>query len=215
MGTDSVRLFNKELADKILAMAQADLVSFLDENLTVLRQKPFVLTSVLYEIEESGDSVASVVERLLASDITLDRLRSDLAQDFGAGDERIPVDYWGCYAEVFAGHPEGSISSFDYLPDEEEETFLLLRPEHVGQMVKSLREHADDLRFMSTATIDRLEEWKEFCVANSGYWVAYEIDFWNLDWCRELKRESDRRFWWVNEDGRYLVITGSIWDLAL
>jgi hypothetical protein len=177
MGTDSIHLFNKELADKILAINQADLVSFLNENLAVLQQKPFVLTSVLYEMEESGDSLAVVVERLLANEITFDRLRSDVAQDFGSGDERIPVDYWGCYAEVFAGHPEGSISSLDYLPDEEEETFLLLLPEHVGQMVKSLREHADDLRIMSTATIDRLEEWQRFCVANPGYWVAYEIDF--------------------------------------
>src|ERR1044071_7676795 len=82
MGTDSVQLFDKALADRMLA--------------------------------EGDDPLAAL------------------------GDEEIYLDYWGCYAEVFDGHPEGSISSLDYLPDEEDETFLLLRPEHVDRMIKSL-----------------------------------------------------------------------------
>lgn len=75
MGTDSLKLFNKTLADQMLAMGREPLVAL--------------------------------------------------------GDEEIYLDYWGCYAEVFDGHPEGSISSLDYLPGQEEEIFLLLRPDHV------------------------------------------------------------------------------------
>ena len=75
-------------------------------------------------------------------------MKSDLAQDFAFGVEEILLDYWGCYPEVFGDHPEGSISSLDYLPDEEEERFLLLRPEHVDKMILSLREHLSDLRVM-------------------------------------------------------------------
>jgi hypothetical protein len=55
MGTDSVKLFNKALADQMLAAGRDPLIAL--------------------------------------------------------GDEEIYVDYWGCYAQVFNGHPEGSVSS--------------------------------------------------------------------------------------------------------
>lgn len=92
-------------------------------------------------------------------------------------EEGIYLDYWGCYAEVFDGPPEGSISSLDYLPDEEEETFLLLRPDHIDQMVKSLHEHRNDLNIMDEEQIGKLEKWRDFCVANPNYMVAYFMDF--------------------------------------
>ena len=121
MGADSVQLFDKALADRMLAEGRDPLVAL--------------------------------------------------------GDEEIYLDYWGCYAEVFDGHPEGSISSLDYLPDEEEETFLLLRPDHVDRMIKSLREHSDDLSIMDEEQIGKLEKWRDFCAANPNYMVAYFIDF--------------------------------------
>lgn len=121
MGTDSLRLFNKTLADLILATGREPLPAF--------------------------------------------------------GDEELPLDYWGCYAEVFDGHPDGSISSLDYLPDQEEETFLLLRPDHVGQIVRSLRDHLDDLSIMDKEKIDKVESWKEYCSTNPDYLVAYVFDF--------------------------------------
>src|SRR5918911_2094222 len=100
MGTDSVKLFDKTLADRMLAEGRDPLVAL--------------------------------------------------------GDEEIYLDYWGCYAEVFDGHPEGSISSLDYLPDEEDETFPLLRSDHVDRMIKSLHEHRDDLSIMDNEQIDKL-----------------------------------------------------------
>jgi hypothetical protein len=121
MGTDSLKLFDKTLADQMLAMGR----------------DPFI----------------------------------------AMGDEEIHLDYWGCYSEVFDGHPEGSISSLDYLPDEEEETFLLLRPDHVDQIVKSHYNHMDDLSIMDKEQVGKVERWRDFCIANPGHMVAYLFDF--------------------------------------
>jgi hypothetical protein len=121
MGTDSIKLFDKALADQMLAAGRDPLVAF--------------------------------------------------------GEEEIYLDYWGCYAKVFDGHPGGSISSLDYLPDEEEETFLLLRPDHVDQMIKSLYNHVDDLSIMNKEQIERVEKWRDFCISNPSYMVAYLFDF--------------------------------------
>jgi len=177
MGTDSVKLFNKALADQILTMERGQLTSFLEENLGSLKQKPSTLSLVLFEMEQNGGSVSDAAGRLLSGEQTFMELRADVAQDFALGDEEIYLEYWGCYAHVFNGHPEGSISSLDYLPDQDEEIFLLLRPEHVDQMVKSLHEHAGDLRVMDTGDIERLEQQRDLCAADSSYMVAYRFDY--------------------------------------
>ena len=177
MGTESIKLFNKTLADQILVMERVPLTRFLEANIDILKQKEFTLNSVLYEIEQNGGTVSDAVETLLSSESTLTGLKTEVAQDFAFGDEEIHLDYWGCYAEVFDGHPEGSISSLDYLPDQEEEIFLLLRPDHVGQIVKSLHEHLDDLSVMDREKIEKVESWEEYCAANPGYMIAYVFDF--------------------------------------
>jgi len=82
-------------------------------------------------------------------------MKADVAQDFGFHDEGIHLDYWGCYSQVFNGHSEGSISTLGYLPNQDEEIFLLLRPEYVYQMLKSLDDHSDDLRVMKVSDIQR------------------------------------------------------------
>lgn len=125
MGTDSARLFNREIADRILATHP-------DEP------------ELIHELAFSKDEIL--------------------------------MDYWGCYARVFAGHPAGSISSLDYLPEQQEEIFLLLRSEHVDQMIKSLREHANDLTVMDEQQIARLEQWRDLCATDHNYLVAYEFD---------------------------------------
>jgi hypothetical protein len=148
MGTDSVKLFDKAIGDRILAMDHNGLVKFLGEN-----------------------------SHILDSELTLHQLKSQAVFDFAFDDKEILLDYWGCYAHVFSGHPAGSISSLEYLPNEEEETFLLLRAEHVEQMVRSLREHMDDLRVMREKDINQLDQWKEVCTINDNYRVAYLFDF--------------------------------------
>ena len=163
MGTDSVKLFNKTLADRILAMSREELVSFLEENIGALRQKLSILNLVLFEMKKKGDSVSDSIDFLISGGQSFTQLSAELAQDFAFGDAEIHLDYWGCYAHVFDGHPESSISSLNYLPDQEEETFLLLRTEHVDSMLESLQKHANDLRVMSKRDIETLEQWRNFC----------------------------------------------------
>jgi hypothetical protein len=177
MGTDRIKLFDKKLSDQILAMELESLLPFLEGNIGVLKQKGATYSLVLFEMEESSCSVSQAVENLLFGECTLTGLRSDLAQDFAFGVEDVLLDYWGCYVEVFGDHPEGSISSLEYLPAEEEEYFLLLRPEHVDRMIKSLREHLDDLRIMNKEMIWTVEQWRDFCTDNPGFMVAYMFDF--------------------------------------
>ena len=177
MGTDSVKLFNKALADQILGMERGPLTHFLEENISSLQQKPATVSLILFEMGQNGGSVSDSVESLLSGEQTFTDLKTGVAQDFAFGNEEIYLDYWGCYAHVFNGHPECSISSLDYLPDQQEEIFLLLRPEHVDQMLESLHEHADDLSVMSTADIETLERWRDFCGADPSSMVAYCFDY--------------------------------------
>ena len=144
MGTDRARLFNKEIADSIVATRPDALGKFLDESLEGL---------------------------------TISELKSTLVQNLAFSDDEILLDYWGCYAHVFAGHPDGSISSLDYLPEQQEEVFLLLRSEHVEQMIRSLREHVDDLTVMDEQQIAKLEQWRDQCRTDHKFFVAYEFDF--------------------------------------
>jgi hypothetical protein len=175
MGTDRLRLFNKALADKFLTMELESLTGFLEDHIETLREKNS-LSTVLFEVEESGTSVAHAVHRLVSEEITLNALRIEVIEDFAFSDEEIYLDYWGCHI-VFDGCPEGSISSLDYLPDQEEETFWLLRPDHLDQMIRSLYEHLDDLTIMNRGQIEKLEGWRDYCVANPSYLLAYMFDY--------------------------------------
>jgi hypothetical protein len=180
MGTDSVKLFNKALSDRILGMTKSRLVRYIEENLDVLKEMEkgggFVHSIVLFELNERGGSVAQAVERLIAEKNTLEQLKDELIYNFAFGVERIYLDYWGCYAEVFGEDPDGSISSMKYL-GYEEESYLFLKPPHVDRMIRSLKEHLDDLRVMGKAEIERLEYFRAFCAGHPGYWVAYIFDF--------------------------------------
>jgi hypothetical protein len=89
------------------------------------------------------------------------------------GEEEIFLDYWGRYEQVFAERPHGSISSRELLQPEEEGTFLLLRSEHVDQIIKSLYSHIDELSVMTKEQLGVLEEWKSLSLADHRHMVAY------------------------------------------
>ena len=120
MGTDSIKLFDKVLADQIL--------------------------------ETGGDPLTAL------------------------GNEEILLDYWGCHSHVFDGNPPGSISSLNYMSDEDGEIFVLLRPEHVDLIVRSLLAHADDLRVMNAEQVAKVAKWRDYCRTNPRYFVAYMFD---------------------------------------
>ncbi len=89
------------------------------------------------------------------------------------GEEEIFLDYWGRYDQVFAERPNGSISSRELLQPEVEGTFLLLRSEHVDQIIKSLYSHSDELSVMTKEHLSTLEKWKSLSLANHRHMVAY------------------------------------------
>ena len=177
MGTDSVKFFDKIMADQILAMVQEEFIGFLEENQAALQHNSSIVNPVVFAMAQHNRPVADTVRRLLATEFSLSTLKTAVAQDFAFGKEEINLDYWGCYAEVLGDHPPGSISSLDYLPEQPEETFLLLRSEHVELMTTSLQEHINDLTIMDQGQIKKLEEWSRLCAARPGYYVAYLFDF--------------------------------------
>lgn len=89
------------------------------------------------------------------------------------GEEEIFLDYWGRYEQVFAERPVGSISSRELLQPEEEGTFLLLRSEHVDQIIRSLYSHIDELSVTTKEQLGTLEQWKSLSLANHRHMVAY------------------------------------------
>lgn len=89
------------------------------------------------------------------------------------GAEEIFLDHWGYYENVFPVRPSGSVSNRDLLQPEGEETFLLLRSEHVEEIIKSLRSHLDELRVTTVEQLDTLERWKSLSLANHRHMVAY------------------------------------------
>src|SRR5712692_7121602 len=121
MGTDYLQLFNKEVADKILAMELEPMTQFLELNIEFLKRKnreTILRSSVQFVMAEAGCSTKEAIATLLERDEKLSEIRVSLALDSGFSTERISLDYWGCYAEVFDGSPEGSISCLEYLPNE-------------------------------------------------------------------------------------------------
>ncbi len=89
------------------------------------------------------------------------------------GEEEIFLDHWGHYEKVFPVRPSGSVSSQDLLQPSGDGTFLLLRSEHVEQIIKSLRSHLDELRVTTRGQLDTLEKWKSLSLANHRHMVAY------------------------------------------
>ena len=44
-------------------------------------------------------------------------------------------------------------------------------------MIRSLYEHRDDLIIMGKEEIEKIEKWRDYCVANPSHMVAYMHDF--------------------------------------
>jgi hypothetical protein len=182
MGTDRVQLFDKGIADRVLAMEREALEAFVSENLNALRAKALYASHLFYLMDTEGLSVRDSIERLLSdgppfkpSAQAFTQFRTDVALDAALGNEEIAVDYWGCYAEVLLS-AKGMLSCIDYL-GMEEEILVLLGPEHVDLMLASLDAHVSELRIMRTEHVARLRRWRDDCAANPNHRVAYFPDF--------------------------------------
>jgi hypothetical protein len=101
-----------------------------------------------------------------------DEFMSGLPLHRAWGDEEIFLDHWGCYEQVFDKRPMGSESNRDLLMPEEG-TFLLLRSEHLDQIIQSLNSHIDELRIVTKEQLTTLEKWRSLSLANHRHMVAY------------------------------------------
>lgn len=158
MATDFVQLFDERLSAQLLALDQPGL-----EDL-VSRRWERLANSCLQYSYQGGTLTSSHIRHLLQSEYTVLSLQKQLILDLCFISRMLYVDYWACYAEVFMTNPEG----FNLLQglvrdDEEEETFVLLRPEHVDRMLSSLRDHH---AVMGLADIAELKSWTDQCRAD-------------------------------------------------
>ena len=172
MGADWVCLFNKRLCDEILSLTPTNIPAFVQLHLPALREFSE------FKLGFEQDVPASIrLERLRKQGRTDEELKADLVDHLCVSSDRVILDYWGCYAEVFAtGDPPDSIADYRIFPHIQQQGYLLLRPEHVGQMLASLEEHRRELRIMTEPQLNQLREWKMQCVEDPGYMVAYFYD---------------------------------------
>ncbi len=172
MGADWVCLFNKRLCDQIILLAPANIPAFVESHLSVLRD------ASEFKCGFAQDVPASVrFRKLQEQGRTYEELRAGLAEHLCVSSDRLTIDYWGCYAELFAsGDPLGSIPDYKLFPHIEQQSYLLLRPEHVARMLASLEQHRQELRVMQEPQLAQLRRWKLQCVEDSGYMVAYSYD---------------------------------------
>jgi hypothetical protein len=181
MGTDRVRLFDKAVADRVLAMEREELEAFVSEKLNTLRTNATYASELFYLMDKEQLPVQDAIERLVSEGFrgtspaqALAALRANLALDAALGSEEIAVDYWGCYTEVLLS-ANGMLSCVDYM-GMEEEIFLLLAPEHVDLMLASLDAHVSELSIMRPEHVARLRRWRSECAANPNFRVAYFLD---------------------------------------
>ena len=96
---------------------------------------------------------------------------------FALSEEGLPSITAACYAEVFDGNPPGSIPDLEIFPHLQEQRFLLLRPEHVEQMLISLSSHRAEVTTMEEEDISLLKQWRERCSNDKSKMVAYFFDY--------------------------------------
>ena len=172
MGADWVCLFDKRLCDEIISLAPANIPAFVESHL-----------SVLHDFSEFKCGFAENVpasirfRELREKGRTDEELRADLVDHLCVSSDRLTVDYWGCYAEVFgSGDPPGSIPDYKLFPHIEQQTYLLLRPEHIDRMLALLEEHRNEMRIMDEPQLAQLRQWKVRCMEDASYMVAYFYD---------------------------------------
>lgn len=136
MAADWVSLFDKRLCDGIISLAPANLSAFVEAHLASLHD----LSE--FKCGFAQDIPANVRLRQLREQGRSDgELKADLVEHLCVSSDRLTVDYWGCYAEVFSSNdPAGSIPDYAVFPHIKQQGYLLLRPEHVDRMLASLED---------------------------------------------------------------------------
>lgn len=171
MGADWLQLFDKKLCDEVLELDAETLPAFLAKHLPQFRE----FSTFRYEFERVP--VHERVKRLLETGQSDANLRAKLVDELCFSEGRIVIDYWGCYVEVFASaDPPGAIADYRLFPERQQQSFLLLLPNHVDGILESLDLHRAELTVMTDADINLLRQWRNICSADPSQMVAYVFD---------------------------------------
>jgi hypothetical protein len=177
MGVDYLKRFDWGLAARIQRMSAVELSGLLAERLPAWcagGRRPF--SDALDLAARTARPVGEIVDGLLAEGCTLTELRNDAVHDLCLQGEDVPLDAWGSWAEVFLDRPGDVLSSLDVLPGSDEELFLLLRPQHVDTVLRSLREDAHELATRSPSKLEAIARLRDTCASRPGLLVAYCFD---------------------------------------
>ncbi|MGA9669126.1 MAG: hypothetical protein WBQ94_07960 [Terracidiphilus sp.] len=172
MGTDLVRLFDRRLSNEILSLAMEDIANFLEPRLHQLGNFSEFVCGFGMDVP-----AALRLEQLQHQGRTEEELKYDLVEHLCISVERLVLDYWACYIEVFSGDPPGSIPDYKLFPHLTEQRYLLLLAEHVDLMLESLDSHRSEVVVMSDADISTLRSWRDQCTADVGKMVAYFYNY--------------------------------------
>ena len=171
MGADWLRLFDKKLCDEIVCLSTDTLPAFVERHLGRLGEFS------MFRLDFGNTAVQDRVQRLLEGGNTEARLREALVDELCFDRQMISLDYWGCYVEVFAAaDPPGAISDYRFFPERQQQSFLLLMPEHVDRILESLDLHRAELTVMTDADVNVVRQWRDMCTADRSQMVAYVFD---------------------------------------
>jgi hypothetical protein len=191
VGTDFLHLLDRRRAEIIIHANESELASLVDVATGLMR--PHVWANYWdAKKEKSVDFFPTILsaERLrvlLGNGETIEVIKEELLRELCTGGW-LYVDYWGCYAEVFAGgdppgavtweaftkamHPENTSAK----PDGASGCYLLTN-DNVDSILRSLEEHRAEVKIMNESQIAQLKAWRDFCRKFTGFCVLYQIDF--------------------------------------
>lgn len=177
MSVDYLKRFDSGLAARIQRMNAAELAALLTERLPGWRAGGRRAFSEALELASTGERpVAGIVDELLREGCTLTELRNDAVHDLCLHGEDVPLDARGSWAEVLLDRGENALSSLDVLPGTDEELFLLLRPQHLDAVLRSLQEGPPELSARSPSELEAITRLRDACAARPGLLVAYCFD---------------------------------------
>ncbi|HKF24062.1 MAG TPA: hypothetical protein VKE93_20990 [Candidatus Angelobacter sp.] len=193
MGTDYLELLDRITAEMIIRADEADLICLVESRTT--RDGPPVWKNYWNAEQDcliDFPRATTATERLKLKSqhgTALEEIKDDLLREMCVSAVSISVDYWGCWADVFAGKdPADAIPWEDFTAPirrrhktekEEWETSgrYLLTDENVDSILRSLEAHKNELTIMGEPEITHLRLWQTFCRRVRGFCIVYQIDF--------------------------------------
>jgi hypothetical protein len=177
MGIDYLKRFDWGLAARIQRMSASELAGLLAERLAAWQASGRRAFSDALDLAVStARPMAELVDELVAEGCTLTELRNDAIHDLCLQGEDVPLDARGSWAEVLLAEPAAALSSLDVLPGTEEERFLLLRPQHLDAVLRTVQEGVEELPARSPSKLEAIARLRDACAARPGLLVAYCFD---------------------------------------